>query len=240
MPNDKIDVTGDESLGFETMQAKDFTAPWLVILQGLSPQLQPGGPFYAPEAKLGHIFSVNSRQCYSSVHVIPVRFSSQWVEWKPNRTGFAGTYPISDPPSDMVTDPLNQLHKYRSSNMNDLVMTNYYLCMLQEEHWDRVIIKMEKTQMKKSKQWNTMMMARKREGVTMPIFSNIYKLSVVSESNTQGIWYSWKIEFDSEVKTLEMYNNAKITYQSQADFLPTQAIAYQPITGSNGEGEDPI
>jgi hypothetical protein len=57
---------------------------------------------------------------------------------------------------------------------------------------------MKSTQLKKSRKWNSMMMAVKLQGknglFTPPIYSQLYRLTSMKESNDKGSWFGWEIE----------------------------------------------
>lgn len=232
----KNQFVSDAGQGFETIESQDYTAPWLVLLQTNSPQLKEGSELYVPDARPGRIFSINSGQCYRECHVIPIRYVFRNVEWRPRKLGggFISSFDRSNTPSDVVPDPLTGLPM---RNGNEIKATGYYLCLLQEENWDKVILPLTSTQLKKSRRWNSLMVAQRYEGKTLPIFANVYKLSVTSESNQKGSWFGWKIEWDHILTDKQLYNQAKEIHQTQVEFLPTLAIAYNKM---NGTDEEPI
>jgi hypothetical protein len=75
------------------------------------------------------------------------------------------------------------------------------------------LIVMKSTQLKKSRKWNSMMQSVKVEGknglFTPPMFSQIYRLTIVSESNAKGNWHGWEIEKVGAVDDAGIYGIAK-------------------------------
>ena len=63
---------------------------------------------------------------------------------------------------------------------------------------------MQKTQYKKSRYWNTMMMNQKtnrKDGtlVTLPTFANVYNMKAVREANKKNDWWGWNIKLEKSV-----------------------------------------
>lgn len=75
------------------------------------------------------------------------------------------------------------------------------------------LIVMKSTQLKKSRKWNSMMMSVKLQGrnglYTPPMYSQIYRLSTVPESNDKGKWYGWEVERVGSVEDANIYQSAK-------------------------------
>jgi hypothetical protein len=61
----------------------------------------------------------------------------------------------------------------------------------------RALITMSSTQLKKGRKWLTQaqsMTAKGKKGVyILPLMSQVYKLSTVSEQNDKGNWFGWEI-----------------------------------------------
>jgi hypothetical protein len=49
---------------------------------------------------------------------------------------------------------------------------------------------------------------------TPPMFSQVYKLSTVAESNDKGKWFGWEIERLGAVESADVYSAAKSFAQS--------------------------
>lgn len=215
-----------EGAGFDTMEGSDFSAPFLTILQQMSPQLNPANQKYLPAARAGMIFNTQSLNVYSKVTVIPVKYEFKMVEWKARNIGggFVSSYTRFNIPDDLMTDPVtgNTIRP----NGDVINQTAYYLAILEEESWDKVIINMTSTQLKKSRKWNSMMAAVKfgPEKKTVPMFGCKYTLQSVVESNQKGTWWGWSIG------TPEFYNDETLFFKAReanqiVEFLPQRVIA---------------
>jgi hypothetical protein len=73
---------------------------------------------------------------------------------------------------------------------------------------------MKKTQLKKSRQWNSLMGMQKHKGQTLPIFANTYRLKSVEDGNDKGSWYTWAISLESQIASLEHFREAKDFHKS--------------------------
>ena len=220
-------IKQDAGLGFEEMSGQDFGAPFLQILQGQSPQVMEGNPLYVEGARPGLIINTQSQNAFKEVTVIPVRYTFKVVEWKQRTAGggFVKSYSRGEEPADIVVDALTG-RLSRQSNGNNLVQTSYHLVMVKEENWDKAIIPMFSTQLKKSRRWNSVMASyRIDETKTAPMFSHYFKLSTAQEKNSLGAWYGWVINPAGPVEDVSLYSSAKEAFEKNVNFLPERLIA---------------
>ena len=81
----------------------------------------------------------------------------------------------------------------------------YFVLRLNDDgSFERAQIIMQKTQYKKSRYWNTMMMNQKtnrKDGtlVTLPTFANVYNMKAIRESNSKNDWWGWNIKLEKSV-----------------------------------------
>jgi hypothetical protein len=84
--------------------------------------------------------------------------------------------------------------------------------------YNHALITMKSTQLKKSRKWNSMMMSVKLDGkngkFTPPMYSQMYRLTVVTESNDRGKWHGWEIERVGTIEDQGLYAAAKSFAQS--------------------------
>ena len=96
---------------------------------------------------------------------------------------------------------------------------NHYVMVVDKDGVPNpALIVMKSTQLKKSRKWNSMMMSVKLQGAnglyTPPMFSQQYRLTVVSESNDRGKWHGWEIERIGSVEDAGVYQSAKAFAES--------------------------
>lgn len=230
----------DAGSGLEDFQAQDFTAPFLILLQTGSPQLNEQHPMYLPDARPGRILNTQSGTLYKECHVIPCKYNFRSVEWKPRSGGggFVASYERGHEPTDLISDPMTG--GLKRPNGNVMQQTSYYLCLLKEENNERVIIAMTSTQLKKARRWNTVIASQRQvfdgSSVPLPIFAYYYKLSVTAESNNKGTWFGWSIMIDSLVEDTLTYSVAKETNRIQ-NFLPERLLANLSQGGGSPDDE---
>ena len=218
--------------GLEDFEAQDLATPWLVLVQAMSPQLIESHELYNPEARPGRILNTQSGAVFKEVHVIPCRYTFRTVEWKPRSSGggFVASYNREEARALQIdTDNLTgrQYH-----NGNELQQTSNYLCIVQEEKWTPVIIVMKSTQLKKAKRWNSMIMSGGTD-----IYSCMYRLGVVSESNNKGTYFGWQIQPVGKVEDEELFMRAKDTCERMVNFLPERTIsAMKAVASDDDEG----
>lgn len=237
MANEVIDayLAKDAGAGFEEMGAQDFSAPFLIILQAGSPQLKEEHPLYVPDAKVGRILNTQSNKVYKECHIVPCKYTFRYVEWKDRTTGggFVASYDRAHEPKNLTVDGMTGITRTRDGNV--IQQTSYYLGMLKEENYERVILPMTSTQLKVARKWNSVMQSQRvvhsGTSVIKPMFAYHYKLTTVSQSNNKGTWYGWLVQIDEPVGDLAVYDMAKETNRIE-NFLPERLLANMS-TGSD-------
>ena len=72
---------------------------------------------------------------------------------------------------------------------------------------------MKATQLKVSKNWNSLMLGLKMQGknglFTPPTYSHIYNLKTVQMSNDKGTWFGWDVSRVGPVSDKNVYQIAK-------------------------------
>jgi hypothetical protein len=104
------------------------------------------------------------------------------------------------------------------------------------------LITMKSTQLKKSRKWNSMMQSVKVQGknglFTPPMYSQLYRLSSVAESNDKGKWYGWEVERTGSVESADIYNAAKAFAQSVG--AGDVKVKHESETGAAGNNAAPF
>ena len=203
--------------GLEEVTSEDIQIPFLRVLQALSPQIKKSDPAYIKGAEQGGIFNTVTKKFWSGdegVLVIPVHFQKKLLEFVPRSEGggFVGELDPKNLPNVVKED--NGMEMLESGN--ELVRTaQHYVRVVHEDGTlENAIVDMKKTQLKKSRQWMSIMMMQKHNGKTLPSFSQVYRLKTVEEGNDKGSWYSWSVEHEKMVESIESYNDAKSFHTS--------------------------
>jgi len=210
----------DAQVGFEQMGQDDLALPFLKILTNMSPEIgevEGASPGMLYNSVTGELFDGAG-----GVVVIPCAYVRQYIEWAPRGSGSGA--PINIHPA--TSDILSKTHREPGESKDFLDNGNYIENTA--NHYVQVIDKngvpspalivMKSTQLKKSRKWNSMMMSVKLEGAnglyTPPMFSQQYRLTVVSESNDRGKWHGWEIERIGSVEDAGIYQTAKLFSES--------------------------
>lgn len=194
----------DADQGFEDMTADDFAIPFLVILQKGSPVCDEDDPKYTKGARAGQIMNSVTEQRFEakveegdSVLIIPCAYIRQFIEWgkREDGGGFKGVHDLVAGEELLATCVRDEKNRDVTPSGNQLVDTRqWYVLMFNPDtdEWEPIILALSSTQVKKSKKWMTQMKNLKLDGshgkFTPPMFSHVYELSTIAESNDQGTW----------------------------------------------------
>ena len=211
--DDQMLIDAQGSTGFEDMGADDIAIPFVMILQALSPQVR--GQARVKGASEGDFFNTVTNEILGgSIAVIPCAYEKAYVEWVPRNKGGGFVRKHSTP------DILNQTERNEDNcdmlpNGNQIVATAYHYCLLvkEDETTEQVVISLTSTQLKKSRRWNSSMIALKMKYkgkiLTPPMYSHIYEAATVEESNDFGQWVGWIFGNPEKITNSELYLTAK-------------------------------
>lgn len=199
---------------FQDLTQDDFALPFIKCLSNTSPEINT-----LEGARPGLILNSVTQELFDGkqgIEIIPCGYVRQYLEWK----AVGSKYPVNIYPA--TSDILSKTHKKPNDNRDWLDNGNYventanhYVMVVSEKIFPGLVV-MKNTQLKKSRQWNSMMQtntAKRKDGSTYikPPFSRIYRLSTVAESNDKGNWFGWKIDKvrDLDEKDLILYKSCK-------------------------------
>lgn len=174
-------------IGYEGMQASDYSVPFLRILQALSPEVTEGSDSYVPGAKPGMFMNTLTKKLYgATVKVIPIKYENVWLEWAPNRGGLKGRHqPHSIP---VMTDSFGKMKRENGNDVQENML--FYCLILGDFAIGPVILALAKSGLKHGKKWNTLIHLTKLDsGKSAPFFSSVWTLKTVLNKNDQGTWY---------------------------------------------------
>ena len=205
----------DAAAGFANMSQEDFALPFLRLLTNTSPEVGE-----VDGAMPGMIYNSVTGQLFDGkkgIIVVPAAYTRQYIEWAPRGSGSGA--PIAIHPA--TSDILSKTHREPGDNKDYLDNGNYientanhYVMVVDESGVPSpAMIVMKSTQLKKSRKWNSMMMSVKLQGsnglYTPPMYSQLYRLTSVSESNDKGKWFGWEVERVGSVEDANVYQAAK-------------------------------
>lgn len=205
----------DAQSGFAGMNQEDFALPFLRLLTNTSPEVGS-----VDGAMPGMIYNSVTGELFDGkkgILVVPCAYVRQYIEWAPRGSGSGA--PIAYYPS--TSDILSKTHRVPGENKDYLDSGNYientanhYVMVLDASGIPNpALIVMKSTQLKKSRKWNSMMQSTKLMGknglFTPPMYSQVYRLTTMKESNDKGQWFGWEVERVGSVESDDVYLTAK-------------------------------
>ena len=205
----------DANTGFGNMDTDDYALPFLRVLGQLSPECNKRDAKYVDGAEPGMIFNTVTKQLYdgeAGVNVIPCYYKREYVEWSDRGEGTSAPVAIHSVDSGIIKDATRDAsYKDRLPNGNYLENTASYFVTIDDG--TSALISMKSTQLKVSRNWNSMMNSIKLKGkngmFTPAMYSHVYNLKTVQQSNDKGTWFGWTVEKVGPVQDKDLYEAAK-------------------------------
>ena len=205
--------------GFEGADFSSYATPFLKILQQNSPQLMEGSEGHIPEGKAGLFFNTVTNHVYGkTVQVIPVKFERLFVEWRPNRGGFAGMHDVASAMKISDVNPKNNLMRINMETGNDLQDTHtFYLLIVGHEEEGPIVFPLTSTGMKHSRKWLSMAkLLRLPSKKPAPLFSSVYELITLVNENDQGRWYQIGDKSKTGIERIDWITIQQYAYVTEA------------------------
>ena len=208
----------DAQVGFENMDQSDLALPFIRILGQLSPQVNKRDAKYVQGAEAGMIYNSVTNQLYDGekgINVVPCYYKREYVEWQDRGEGAGAPVAVHSASSSIISETTrDSINKDRLKNGNYLENTaSYFVVITKDDGAETALITMKSTQLKVSKTWNSMMNGLKIQGskglFTPPIYSHIYNMKTVQQSNDKGTWFGWSVSKVGPVKDKGLYEQAK-------------------------------
>ena len=205
----------DANTSIGEMGSEDIALPFLRVLGQLSPEINKRDAKYVEGAEAGMIFNTVTKQAYDGekgINIIPCYYKREFVEWSDRGQGTAAPVAIHQPGSEVVLSAKRDAsYKDRLDNGNYLENTASYFVLT--EDMQTALISMKSTQLKVSRNWNSMMASIKLKGknglFTPAAYSHVYNLKTVEQSNDKGTWFGWSIQKVGPVQDKALYESAK-------------------------------
>ena len=187
----------------------------LRVLGQLSPECNKRDAKYVDGAEPGMIFNTVTKQLYdgeAGVNVIPCFYKREYVEWSDRGEGTSAPVAIHSVDSGIIKDATRDAsYKDRLPNGNYLENTASYFVTIDDG--TSALISMKSTQLKVSRSWNSKMNSIKLKGkngmFTPAMYSHVYNLKTVQQSNDKGTWFGWTVEKVGPVQDKDLYEAAK-------------------------------
>ena len=205
----------DKAAGMQGMDRDDFAMPFLRVLGQLSPETNKRDAKYVEGAEPGMIFNTVTKQTYDGekgLNVIVCGYKREYVEWSDRGEGTSAPVAIHPVSSGIIKEATRGADwKDRLPNGNYLENTASYFVLT--EDLQTAVITMKSTQLKVSRNWNSMMNSIKlqgKEGLFTPAaYSHVYNLKTVQQSNDKGTWFGWSVSKVGPIQDKSVYEAAK-------------------------------
>lgn len=208
----------DIGLGLELADAECYAIPFLKILQSLSPEIDADDSAHIEGAKVGMFLNASTGELYESdagLQLVPAHFQRRFNKWRPRNSGggFMGAFTPEEFAALDVTQ--NEKGQFVLADGNYFMDTREHFCImvLPDGSFEPVLVAFTSTQIKKSRNWTSVMSKKKvsvkGNMVAAPTFAFSYPISTRREENDQGKWYGWNIGAGELVTNPSVYSAAR-------------------------------
>lgn len=240
------ELAEDAGRGLATRQ-EEYAIPFIGILQALSPQLDESRGEYIETAKQGMIFNNVTGDVFdgkTGILVVPCAVQYRQIEWKPRETGggFVKAYAMEDPVGRTAHRDDRNRDVLPNGNYLATTAQHYVLQLIGEDRVEKALLAMTSTALKKSRRWNTLVASQKMRNprtnalFTPPSYANVWRLTSVKESNTQGSWYSWEMELHGPIPNRDIYALSK---EFEAAINAGEVAIKHTAAPDEGDGANP-
>ena len=182
----------------DDFKQEDILVPYLQVVQTTSPYMKRNEAAYLPDAREGDIIDTLSLKLRERAAFVPVKYEVRYTEWEQNQGGLVKQWGTDSSGYDAAEGDFGT--RVTSDGHDIVPAATYYGLLLDEDGTSQpVILSLTGTQAKKAKRLATLISALElptADGETFnpPMYSRVYALSTVPESNDKGSWMGWRIE----------------------------------------------
>jgi hypothetical protein len=202
-----------------TMTSQDVALPYIYILQGLSPQTNPGRAEYVEGAQASMFYNNVSSEVFDGrtegFLFVPCYYERKLVEWvhRDQGGGWVADWPVDS--GILAKTRPDDKGKPRMPNGNIIVETAYHYGLMlnpDTEVWEQCVIAMKSSSLKVNRKWNNQLVTSKIPGtdVQAPRFLFAYNLKTKMESKGENSWWNFDIEKVEDPVSVDVYKQAKL------------------------------
>lgn len=221
------------SRGNENVEMSDVVIPRIEVAQALSKCLKANDPNYIEGAKQGDLYNTVTREVYGqNVRVVPVFFKKEWLAWREQTLGggFAGAHgSVAD--CEAAISGQDKPDEWEATETAQQLV----LVVKQDGSTEEAVVSMNKTKLKVSKQWNSLIRLNGNDR-----FSRMYILHSVDETNSKnqdfknfGIYNLGFAPRDVYLKGESLYN--AITSGARKMNIDASDMADSEVPAGSGE-----
>jgi len=231
--------------------ASELQIPFIRLAQQMSPELNKKDAKFIAGLSSGDMFNTLTSKIYDGeegLDVVPCYITTKYLEFviRDNGGGFMGEIAASDPVLKRTTKEgtMDLL-----PNGNQVVTSDQYYCLVLdgEGSFEPAVVDMKVTQMKVSRRWKTQIAMNKAKNPktgelqTLPLFSTVWKLTTVDETNRRNETYAnYAVSKVGMIEDRDIFLEAKTFRESiMAGEVKAAADPDHTSTGNQGsKGED--
>lgn len=213
-----------QSRGNEHVEMKDMVIPRIEVAQALSKCLKEGDPAFIEGIKQGDLYNTVTRENYgSAIRVVPILFKVEYLAWRDQKKGggFAGAYPTLAECQARIAEEENPDDWEATETAQQLV-----LVLKKDGSTEEAVVSMNKTKLKVSKQWNSLIRLNKNDR-----FSRVYILHSVEETNNNNQDYKNYGVYNGGFPPADVYKRAEALYLAVASGARTMNFDRSDIEG---------
>lgn len=222
----------DTMEGFEEITQATMAIPFVRILQKLSPQLDKQEAAYLEEAEEGDFFNTISKEVYGpSLECIVLKFEHIYIEWRPDRGGFAGYHSVENAERITVDKTFG---KWKTPGGNLLSETYTYLALIVgHEEEGIIVLAFSSSMIKMAREWNRLMTTHIFEtGQRAMPYYLVWNIQTEYKSNEKGNWYIPIVNFSKYVGPIQYQ-----ILQRERKILPSRQVDYTQLQGGTEQEE---
>lgn len=231
----------DAGQGMENMGQEDLALPFLKVLSRQDPTLDD-----LDDAKAGDILNTVTNTVYKGkdgVCVVPCAYQRRFIEWAPRGQGSGAPVNIyapgdNVPATERSSDDNKDYLTDGSGHYIEETHQHFVLVLNEDGSFERALIAMKATQLKKSRKWNSMISSITLTGAngpfTPPRFSHVYRMKTISEENSKGSWHGWEM---AKERMLGEEENDAALYATAKTF--NESVSEGNVNVKHGGDEDP-
>ncbi len=227
--------------GFEEVSGMgDLALPFLRVLSQLSAQCNKTSNGYVEGSEPGMIYNTVSKELFDGeegVDVIPCYYKKEYVEWDASQQGKLVAVHPNDFDLSQTERDANYILRMKNSGNVIKETVQYYVVATGEDGPNQAVISMAGTQLKASKNWLSMMLGIRMPGkdgpFNPPMYSHIYTLKTIPQSNAKGTWFGWSVSKKETVTDASNYNEARKFAQAASKINVTHEEETQSSTAKS-------
>lgn len=258
LPISLEEMEGFSGQGFEDTDKDSYAIPFLRVLQSTSPQVDEEGPAYVEGAKPGMLLNTVTDTLFGKeIKAIPIHYSRDFVEWKPDRGGFVKSHGNNPAILDRIVEIDDKNNSFLDNGNIIQDTRNHFLLLADQPELGPIILSLTSTGVKHSKKWMSLMSALRLPGSTKqaPMFAGVWNIQTVRNTNDDGTWYQigdktttavnfdgWvdKVQLDAALAARELVTSgeAQADYDSTIDKDRDTVSSSYPDMPPDPAGED--